>query len=70
MRDGPLEVPLAELEHADTAIRLHQAEGVLDGLGHLQPLFGHGHPLRERANSARHQHNQVRERTGPARSSS
>ena len=47
-RDGPVHVPLAQIHQTDPMARLNQAEGMIDGLGDPEPVFGHGEPLRER----------------------
>ncbi len=47
-RDGPVHVPLAQIQKAHPTARVNQAEGMIDGLGDPEPVFGHGEPLRER----------------------
>ena len=48
-RDGLEHVPLPQIHHTDPLARLNLAEGIMDGLGDLEPVFGHGAPRRERA---------------------
>jgi hypothetical protein len=48
-RDGPVEVPFAEVDPADAEIGIDQREGVRDGLGHVDGLFADAEALRERA---------------------
>ena len=44
----PLHIPLTQIQPAHAAARRNQAEGMVDGLGDPEPLFGQGEPLRER----------------------
>ena len=47
-RERLVQVPLAEVEQADTPIGMHQAGGVIDRLGNAQPVFADGNPLGKR----------------------
>jgi hypothetical protein len=47
-RQRLVQVPSAEVEHADTPIGNHQAGGMIDCLGNVQPFLADGHPLGKR----------------------
>src|SRR5712692_4983235 len=49
-RDGLGESPLAEIHRTDTAIRVDQAEGMIDRLSHAEPVFSMSSRLTERTN--------------------
>src|SRR5712691_7642675 len=47
-RDGLRERPLAEIHPTETAIRIDQAEGLIDRLSKAEPVFSMDHRLTER----------------------